>query len=78
MRRSAIAYPAQFDSLRSRFDGLGIRKLALHLPDTVAASDGSVQCLIGHEAGESDPGRSHVEGPAHGCVHRGRRLTGTT
>ncbi len=78
MSRTAVAYPPQFDSLRSRFGALGIRKLALHLPDTVAALDGSVQCLLGHEMGESEPGRIHVEGPAHGCVHRGQRVKLTT
>jgi hypothetical protein len=78
MSRTTIAHPTQVDCLRTRFGALGIRKLALHLPDTIAASDGSVQCLIGYETGEGEPGRSHPEGPAHGCVHRGRRVTATT
>lgn len=78
MNRTIVACPAQLDSFRSRFDALGIRKLALHLPDTVAAFDGSVQCLIGHEMGEREPGRIYVEGSADGCVHRGQRLKGTT
>ena len=78
MSRSTGVFPPQFDSLCSRFGALGIRKLALHLPDTIAAIDGSVQCLIGHETGEGEPGRVQVEGPAHGCVHGGRRLKVTT
>lgn len=73
-----IACPAQIGSLRSRFVALGVRKLALHLPDTIAASDGSVQCLIGHETGEVEYGQMYVEGSAHGCVHRGHRIKATT
>lgn len=78
MSRTTIVHPSQVDSLRTRFGAIGIRKLALHLPDTIAAPDGFVQCLIGHETGEGEPGRIHSEGPAHGCVHRGRRITTTT
>jgi len=78
MSRTAVAFPSQFHALCSRFGALGIRKLALHLPDTIAASDGSVQCLIGHESGEGEAGQAHIEGAAHGCVHRGHRVTVTT
>jgi len=78
MPRTAIAYPSQFRALCSRFGALGVRKLALHLPETIAVPDGSVQCLIGHETGEVEPGQVHVEDAAHGCVHRGRRVTATT
>jgi hypothetical protein len=78
MPRPAIACPPQLHSLRSRFDAFGVRKLALHLPDIIASSDGSVQCLIGFETGEPEAGRTQFEGPAQGCVHGGRRFTGTT